>query len=354
MKIKNSFQISSIFIFILFLLPNHKVFSENASPEVSAALITDKKIFKNTKFEIPKDFNTPETHGIYFNGSTYRVKLFSRNFAQGEPVYIEIVSDTEISPENFQAVGIFSNGSIPLSKTEWGYRGFFAISPTAKTGSIDIKILAGPKGSVSEARATVNIAKTDFPRFTSSMDLGSFSNASTLTKETLVFIKECQAKKKAAFATYTNKLHFSNKIAHPRDMHKITSPFYATRVVTNYKMSHGKKVALAPSVHVHRGLDLRGITGEPVYAMADGKVLLSEKMHYEGNLTLIDHGNGILSTYMHQDSIVVEKGDFVKAGQKIGTVGATGAVTGSHLHVAVYIRGVPVDPLGLFSLPIRN
>ncbi|MDH5656719.1 MAG: M23 family metallopeptidase [Spirochaetia bacterium] len=333
---------------------NQNVFSENNVGQVSAALITDKKVFKHTKYQIPKDFTNRYTHGISFHGTSFDVKLFARDFAQGVPVYIEIIANKNIDPDQFQAAGIYANKTIPLSKTEWGYRGIFAIPPTARTGLEKLTVLAGPKGNVSEARALFYVAKSDFPRYNSSMDLGKYSNTSALTNETLVFIKECQKKKKKAFSIYTNHLRVSNKVSHPRDMHKITSPFYATRVVSKYKMNKGKKITLKPSVSVHRGLDLRGLVGEPIYAIADGKVILSEKMYYEGNLTLIDHGNGIMSTYMHQDSLLVEKDEVVSAGQKIGTVGATGAVTGSHLHISLYIRGIPVDPLGLLSLPLRN
>ena len=346
---------SLVFIVSFLVLLNDIVLPENGGDfKISSALITDKKVFKNTKYQLPKGFEAPSTHGAYFTGNAYRVRLFAKDFAQGEAVYIEIESDKNIDPSDFQAIGLYDNRSIPLSKTEWGYRGLFGISPEEKTGLKNITILAGPKGAVSEARASVYVAKTDFPRYESSMDLGSYSNASSLTKETVEFIKECQRKKRIAFGTYTNTLQVTNKLAHPRDMHKITSPFYATRVVTNYKMQGGKKIPLTPSTNIHRGLDLRGLIGEPIFAMADGRVVLSEKMYYEGNLTLIDHGNGVLSTYMHQDSLTVKEGDLVTAGQKIGTVGATGAVTGSHLHVSVYIRGVPVDPLGLLALPIRN
>jgi murein DD-endopeptidase len=65
-------------------------------------------------------------------------------------------------------------------------------------------------------------------------------------------------------------------------------------------------------------------------SIADGSVVLAEKMYYEGNFRVIDHGNKVFSHYMHYDTIFVKNGQFVKGGDKIGTVGCTGVSTGPH------------------------
>jgi len=88
--------------------------------------------------------------------------------------------------------------------------------------------------------------------------------------------------------------------------------------------------------------------------MADGLVVLSHKMFYEGNMVVIDHGNRVFSYYQHMDSRKVKEGDRVAAGDFIGTVGITGIVTGPHLHVALSIRDVHVNPLSILSLPVSR
>ena len=88
--------------------------------------------------------------------------------------------------------------------------------------------------------------------------------------------------------------------------------------------------------------------------MADGVVVLSHLMFFEGNMVVVDHGNRVFSYYMHMDSRGVAVGDRVMAGQKIGTVGSTGTSTGPHLHVALSIRGVHVDPMSLLWLPVTR
>ena len=80
---------------------------------------------------------------------------------------------------------------------------------------------------------------------------------------------------------------------------------------------------------------------------ADGKVLIAQNMYFAGNTVYLDHGQGVISTYAHMSRLDVKPGESVKAGQQIGLVGATGRVTGPHLHLGVNILGVAVDPLSL-------
>lgn len=98
----------------------------------------------------------------------------------------------------------------------------------------------------------------------------------------------------------------------------------------------------------HQGLDLRGATGTPVRAVASGRVLLAEEQYYSGNMIYVDHGDGLLTLYCHLLRIDVRPGERVQAGQTLGLVGATGRVTGPHLHFGVRLRGQMVNPAALF------
>ena len=97
----------------------------------------------------------------------------------------------------------------------------------------------------------------------------------------------------------------------------------------------------------HRGVDLRGAEGTPVLAMAGGKVVIATEQYFSGNVVYIDHGQGMVSLYAHLSALSVTEGELVEGGQTIGRVGATGRVTGPHLHWGVNILGFPVDPLSL-------
>jgi hypothetical protein len=94
----------------------------------------------------------------------------------------------------------------------------------------------------------------------------------------------------------------------------------------------------------HFGVDLRAGTKTPIHAVAAGKVLLAKEFFMAGNLVLIDHGSGIFSSYAHLSKIDVSVGENVERGKKVGMAGATGRVTGPHLHWSMRVNGVPVDP----------
>ncbi len=101
--------------------------------------------------------------------------------------------------------------------------------------------------------------------------------------------------------------------------------------------------------YYHRGVDYAGNTGSPVVAPAGGRIALvgreSQGFRVHGNVVGIDHGQGVSSIMLHLSRIDVKEGDVVKAGQRIGAVGSTGAVTGPHLHWGLYVNGLSVDPV---------
>jgi murein DD-endopeptidase MepM/ murein hydrolase activator NlpD len=100
----------------------------------------------------------------------------------------------------------------------------------------------------------------------------------------------------------------------------------------------------------HLGLDFRVPSGTPVSAMNDGTVLLARPLYFEGKFVVIDHGQGLLSLYLHLSEFKVKEGDQVKRGQVIGLSGGTGRATGPHLHVAVRWQGTYLDPASLIRL----
>ena len=102
----------------------------------------------------------------------------------------------------------------------------------------------------------------------------------------------------------------------------------------------------------HYGLDYRVPTGTPVTAMNKGTVLLARPLYFEGNFVVIDHGQGLLTLYLHLSQIEVKEGESVSRGQQIGLSGGTGRATGPHLHVAVRWQGTYLDPARLLQLQL--
>jgi murein DD-endopeptidase MepM/ murein hydrolase activator NlpD len=101
--------------------------------------------------------------------------------------------------------------------------------------------------------------------------------------------------------------------------------------------------------YYHRGVDYAGGYGSPVIAPANGYVrvvgTVAQGFRLHGNTVGLDHGQGVVSIYLHLSKIYVKEGDFVTAGQPIGAIGATGAVTGPHLHWGLYVNGEAIDPV---------
>lgn len=103
----------------------------------------------------------------------------------------------------------------------------------------------------------------------------------------------------------------------------------------------------------HAGLDLSAASGTPVSAPAAGVVVLAGDFYFSGGSVVLDHGGGLMTTYIHLSRIDVKEGDRVAPGERIGAVGATGRVTGPHLHWAARLGGARVDPAALLELPAR-
>jgi hypothetical protein len=97
----------------------------------------------------------------------------------------------------------------------------------------------------------------------------------------------------------------------------------------------------------HSGLDLKAPEGTPIYASNHGIVVVAADLFFTGNTVVIDHGMSLYTIYAHLSKIDVKSGDKVERAQPIGLVGATGRVTGAHLHWAVKLGGARVDPATL-------
>jgi murein DD-endopeptidase MepM/ murein hydrolase activator NlpD len=100
----------------------------------------------------------------------------------------------------------------------------------------------------------------------------------------------------------------------------------------------------------HQGLDFRARAGTPVAAVNRGRILLARPLFFEGNCVVIDHGQGLLTLYLHLSKFLIKEGDTVEKGQPIALSGDTGRATGPHLHLAVRWQGIYLNPAGLLSL----
>jgi murein DD-endopeptidase MepM/ murein hydrolase activator NlpD len=347
-KLKKGKQILSLSIISVFLTVSCSGVVDRAGKEGYDAPVKHSVVI-NT----PEQYKPPATEVISFSDNNVEIKLFARSFAQGEAVYVEVTP----AKDSVYSAELFIQGeNVPLTRFSWGYRGFYGISPSFRASVLKALLFyrKDKESEVNKITGSLKVSKTDFPKAQIKVDLGKFSDKSYYRdpahKKHIEGSRKLRAK---AFKSVTRD-SIRNVISHPRDFHKITSEFWKGREYLSYRIKKGKKRQVSTRKRIHRGLDLKGGAGEPVYAMADGKVVLSHDMFYEGKMVLIDHGNKIFSCYMHMSERKVQAGDRVKSGQLIGAVGSTGMSTAPHLHVSFIIRGVHVNPLSILSLPVSN
>jgi murein DD-endopeptidase MepM/ murein hydrolase activator NlpD len=123
-------------------------------------------------------------------------------------------------------------------------------------------------------------------------------------------------------------------------------PFSPTDSFGTRRMFNGELAS------IHRGTDFHAPSGTPVLAANDGIVIIAQGMFYEGNLVVIDHGQNLSTEYMHLSKIEVTAGERVHKGQRLGLSGATGRVTGPHLHLGVRWQGMYVDAVLLLGMKL--
>ena len=106
--------------------------------------------------------------------------------------------------------------------------------------------------------------------------------------------------------------------------------------------------------NAHGGADFLSPAGTPIHSPNAGRIVVARNLYFSGNTVIVDHGLGLFSMMAHLSAIDVHEGDLVTAGEVLGRVGATGRVTGPHLHWAVRASGARVDPLSLLALLGRS
>jgi murein DD-endopeptidase MepM/ murein hydrolase activator NlpD len=223
----------------------------------------------------------------------------------------------------------FALAGVSLETTPGNYA--LELSGETKAGKV-------PEKNISFSRKFV-VARAQYPKIEVKLSVeGKFTEP---TPEQQKQIQEAQEVKKDYLNRVTPEREWSGPFTTPAEA--AISDVFGSQRLFNGKTS-------SP----HLGLDFRVPSGTPVMAMNSGTVLLARPLYFEGNFVVVDHGQGLLTLYLHLSEFKVKEGEQIKSGQEIGLSGGTGRATGPHLHVAVRWQGTYLDPARLLKLQLPS
>lgn len=250
----------------------------------------------------------------------------------GSPVLFRVTAPLQLTELNGNFLG--QEFSFRSSSACHCWYGFAGVSLATKPGAYTLRLEgkgAGEKDAAMSYLVAVGVAH--YP-FSTIKVAPAFVEP---PKEVQPVIAAADVAKKEAFAVTDPNSLWSGPFQRPAET-ETSGVFGSSRIYNGKKKSQ------------HLGLDFRASTGTPVHATNAGTVILARPLYFEGNCVMLDHGQGLVTVYMHLSEFKVKEGDKVMAGQLIALSGGTGRSTGPHLHFAVRWRGEYLDPRTLLEL----
>lgn len=273
----------------------------------------------------------PICHGASFTAQAEPARLVN-----GAPVLFQVKPPTRLESLSGSWLGHQIEFSFDSSSKTWFALAGVSIETAPGTYALELSgEPAGTKAKSSEVTYSRKfaVARANYPK----IELTVNKQFTEPNPDQVKQIEEDQKTKKDYLNRVTPVREWSGNFNPPSNA-AISDVFGTARVFNGKTQSS------------HLGLDFRVPSGTPVDAMNDGTVLLARPLYFEGNCVVIDHGQGLLTIYMHLSQFAVEEGDRVKRGQQVGLSGGTGRATGPHLHVAVRWQGTYLDPARLLKL----
>lgn len=219
--------------------------------------------------------------------------------------------------------------TLPMYPVDGAWRGLRGIELQEPPGPIEVVIEATDTlGNEVRLVTSVVVAETRFEE-------GGFirlSKKQVAARQDDVAIKAMRAERNGAYTMVHADQRWMAPFVSPIPGAEQTSPFGKYRSYSDGRKSH------------HTGLDLSAPRGTPVASAGDGLVVVANPQAIFGNVVIVHHGQGVVTSYNHLDRIDVKIGDGVKAGEVVGALGSTGQSTGPHLHWGMEVGAIAVDP----------
>jgi murein DD-endopeptidase MepM/ murein hydrolase activator NlpD len=250
----------------------------------------------------------------------------------GSPVLFRVTAPLQLSELQGNFLG--QEFSFRSSKTCHCWYAIAGVSLTTKPGTYTLQVTGKNTGGKETAASyLVRVSAAHYP-FSTIKVAPAFVEP---PKEVEPVVAAADVAKKQAFAATDPNPLWSGPFERPAET-ETSGVFGTSRIYNGVKKSQ------------HLGLDFRASIGTPVHATNAGTVILARPLYFEGNCVMLDHGQGLITVYMHLSEFKVKEGDKVTAGQLIALSGGTGRSTGPHLHFAVRWRGEYLDPRTLLEL----
>jgi murein DD-endopeptidase MepM/ murein hydrolase activator NlpD len=249
---------------------------------------------------------------------------------QGEAVLLEMPAADDFT---VSATLDWQGEQIPLVRNDERWLGLIGVDLDVMPGDYDLTVrFTGPDGSVSVGTETLSVSAGRYPE-------------THLEVEQRYVDLSDEDQQRAA----RESRHIAEIYALRSDQSDWLVPFTSPLPgVTGGRNFGHRRFFNGQPRNPHTGADLRAAEGTAVLAANGGRVVLAENLFFSGNAVFIDHGAGVISTYLHLSRIDVAVGDRIERGAQIGLAGATGRVTGPHLHWGIRVLDARVDP---FTLP---
>ena len=265
---------------------------------------------------------------------SWTIRWQPAQLVNGAPVVIEVVPPvrlTALSAKWLEHQVLFSYDAATKA-----WNGIAGVSLETRPGTYTLDLKGTTSRSTEIAfsqKITVRAAK--YP----SIAVSVAKRFTEPSKEQLERIHQEKTVKQDVFQHTDPEREWSGKFRAPVDVP--ISDVFGTRRTFNGKVQS-----------MHQGLDYAAPTGTPVSAVNSGTVLLAGPLYFEGNCVVLDHGQGLLTLYLHLSEIKVKQGEQIERGQELGLSGGTGRATGPHLHLAVRWQGVYLNPATLLTLKL--
>lgn len=265
---------------------------------------------------------------------TLTVTHRARALKPGELVVLTIVSSTPLMQLEVRAFDRIQRAQPRTTDDRRNWIALVGIDLDTRPGNLEVSIAATHQAGESKATHTLAVTAKAFKTRELQVDPDFVnppaSESSRIEREAAALNATFEGKAGPAFV---KRVTFIRPVPH-----RANSAF-GTRSIFN-----------GEARNAHSGADFLSPPGTQIKSPAGGKVVLADNLYYSGGTVVIDHGLGVVSLFAHLSRILVGPGDDVIQGKVVGLVGATGRVTGPHLHWTVRVNGARVDPLSVLAL----